>query len=87
MKSYLSVKQVVAGLNGAISTKLVYRLIAQGKLRVNRSLGKVLIEEESLIELLNGPTIPPPQPEEPPPPVRPRGRPKSRCHSQEAPLW
>jgi hypothetical protein len=55
MKNYLSARQVVARLNGAISVKLVYRLVQQGKLRANRQLGKVLIEEESLLELLEGP--------------------------------
>lgn len=53
--------------------KLVYKLAAQGKLRVNRATGKLLIEEDSLIELMAGP---PDVPSEPPPPVRPRGRPK-----------
>ena len=78
MKSYLSAKQVVARLNGAISVKQVYRLVSLGKLRANRSLGKVLIEEESLVELLDGPPRPSPVPELPPPPVRPRGRPKKK---------
>jgi len=55
IKSYLSARQIVARLNGAISVKLVYRLVQQGKLRANRQLGKVLIEEESLMELLEGP--------------------------------
>jgi len=52
MRSYLSVKQVRERLNGAISTRLVYKLIEAGKLRVNRSLGKVLVCEESLERLL-----------------------------------
>lgn len=82
MKSYLSVKQVVQRLNGAISVKLVYKLIADGKLRANRSLGKVLVEEDSLIELLEGPTKPV-MDEMPPPPQRPRGRPKK----QPVELW
>ncbi len=82
MKSYLSVKQVVERLNGAISVKLVYKLIEQGRLRANRATGKVLVEEDSLIELMEGPTKEP-IPEIPPPPVRPRGRPKK----QELPLW
>lgn len=77
MKSFLSVKQVVQRLNGAVSVKLIYRLCAQGRLRCNRRLGKLLIEEDSLVELLDPPR-PPPAPEEPPPPRRPRGRPKKQ---------
>lgn len=77
MKSYLSVRQVVQKLNGAVSVKLIYRKVAEGKLRVNRALGKLLIEEDSLAELLEGPPAPP-VPELPPPPKRPRGRPKSK---------
>ena len=76
MKSYLSVRQCVARLNGAVSVKLIYKLIKRGRLRVNRELGKLLVEEESLAELLAGPPKPPPVPEMPPPPKRPRGRPK-----------
>jgi hypothetical protein len=82
VKSFLSAKQVVERLNRAISVKLVYKLIAQGKLRANRATGKVLIEEESLEELM-GKARGPPVPEEPPPPRRPRGRPKK----QPAELW
>lgn len=67
MKSYLSVRQVVERLNGSISVKLVYKLIAAGKLRVNRSTGKVLVEEDSLVELMEGRPRPPPVPETPPP--------------------
>jgi excisionase family DNA binding protein len=52
LKRYLSVKQVTERLNNAISVKLVYKLIAQGKLRANRATGKVLVEEESLVELM-----------------------------------
>jgi hypothetical protein len=52
LKRYLSVKQVREMLNNAISVKLVYKLIAQGKLRANRATGKVLVEEESLVELM-----------------------------------
>ena len=82
MKRYLSVKQVVETLNGAVSVKLIYKLIAQRKLRVNRATGKVLVEEESLIELMQGkPTTP--VPELPPPRQRPRGRPRKN----EAELW
>lgn len=84
MKTYLSAKQVVARLNGAISVKLVYALVARGKLRCNRALGKVLIEEDSLVELMEGQARPPPAPSEPPPPVRPRGRPKKKA---ELELW
>jgi hypothetical protein len=76
VKSFLSVKQVVARLNGAVSAKLVYKLVAQGKLRANRATGKVLVEEDSLVELLEGKPRGPPVPEEPPPPRRPRGRPR-----------
>ncbi len=82
MKSYLSVKQCVARLNGAVSSKLLYKLIAQGKLRVSRSTGKVLVEEDSLVELVEGPPRPT-VPELPPPPVRPRGRPKK----EKLKLW
>jgi hypothetical protein len=66
MKSYLSAKQVVQKLNGAISVKLIYRLVEQGKLRANRSLGKVLIEEDSLIELLEDNVRSPPPEKHPP---------------------
>jgi hypothetical protein len=83
VKTYLSVRQVVARLNGAVSAKLIYKLIDQGRLRVNRQLGKILVEEDSLAELLAGPPTPPPQSEEPPPPVRPRGRPRRK----PAELW
>ena len=66
MKRYLSVRQVVEKLNGAISVKLVYKLIDQGKLRANRATGKVLVEEDSLDELIEGnpplPSPPPPAP-------------------------
>ena len=83
MKTYLSAKQVVQRLNGAISVKQVYKLIAGGKLRANRALGKILIEEDSLLELLEPPR-PPPAPEMPPPPPRPRGRSRK---PKEIPLW
>ena len=78
MKSFLSAKQVVARLNGAISLKLVYSLVAQGKLRANRATGKLLIEEDSLVELMEGKPRGPPVPEEPPPLQRPRGRPNRK---------
>jgi hypothetical protein len=74
MKSFLSAKQVVAKLNGSISVKLVYALVAKGKLRSNRATGKLLIEEDSLDELMEGNAL---TPEAPPQPVRPRGRPRS----------
>jgi hypothetical protein len=67
VKSYLSARQVVQRLGGAISVKLVYKLCGQKKLRCNRNLGKVLVEEDSLVELLEGRPRPPPPPEEPPP--------------------
>jgi hypothetical protein len=67
MKSYISVRQVVERLNRSISVKLVYKLIAAGKLRVNRSTGKVLVEEDSLVELMEGRPRAPPVPETPPP--------------------
>jgi hypothetical protein len=51
MKSYLSVKQVVARLNGFLSAKLIYVLLAKGRLRVNRILRKPPIEEDSLISV------------------------------------
>jgi excisionase family DNA binding protein len=82
MKSYLSVKQVVERLNRAISVKLVYKLIEQGKLRANRATGKVLIEEDSLVELMEG-SAKEPVPELSPPPQRPRGRPSK----QQMRLW
>lgn len=75
LKTYLSAKQVVERLNGAISVKHVYRLVAQGKLRANRKLGKVLIELESLIELLEGK----------PPPSRPT--PKVKGTKPAVDLW
>jgi hypothetical protein len=75
MKNYLSVRQVVERLNNAVSIKLIYKLVGQGKLRGNRATGKLLIEEDNLIELLEGPPKPAAQ-EEPPPPQRPRGRPR-----------
>ena len=78
MKSYLSVKQVVIRLNGAISLKLIYKLVAQGKLRANRATGKLLVEEDSLVELLEGKPRGPPVPEMPAPPVKKRGRPPKR---------
>jgi hypothetical protein len=84
MKTYLSVKQVVQRLNGAVSGKLIYALVAKGKLRSNRSLGKLLIEEDSLVELMEGQPRGPPVPEEPPPPVRPRGRQKKKAEME---LW
>jgi hypothetical protein len=83
VKSFLSVKQVVQRLNGSISVKLVYKLAAMGKLRGNKNTGKLLIEEDSLVALMEGPPKPPPPPEEPPPPRRPRGRPKKN----PLPLW
>jgi hypothetical protein len=74
VKSYLSVQQVVERLNGAVSAKLIYKLVARGKLRANKATGKVLVEEDSLVELLGGgkPVVP----EMPPPPLRRRGRPR-----------
>lgn len=81
VKSYLSVRQVVERLNGAVSAKLVYKLIDAGKLRANRATGKVLVEEDSLIELMEG-NPRPSAPELPPPPRRPRGRPKRKVE-----LW
>jgi hypothetical protein len=82
MKTYLSVRQVVQRLNGAVSAKLVYKLIATGKLRANRATGKLLVEEDSLVELMEGPHKPA-VPEMPPPPKRPRGRPKK----EKMQLW
>ena len=78
MKSFLSAKQVVARLNGAISVKTVYKLVSLGKLRANRATGKVLVEEDSLEELMSASVIPS-VPELPPPAVRPRGRPKKKA--------
>lgn len=83
MKSYLSAKQVVKLLNGAISLKLVYSLVAKGKLRANRNTGKLLIEQDSLSELMEGKVVAA-VPELPPPPQRMRGRPKK---PQPSPLW
>jgi hypothetical protein len=81
VKTYLSAKQVVQRLNGAISLKLVYALVARGKLRGNRATGKLLIEEDSLVELME--PAKPVVPECPPPPLRPRGRPKRKVQE----LW
>jgi hypothetical protein len=77
-KRYLSVKQVVQQLNNAVSDKLIYKLVAEGKLRANKATGKVLIEVDSLNELMgeSRPAVRPPQ--QPPPPRRPRGRPRGR---------
>lgn len=83
MKSYLSVRQCVQRLNGSVSPKLIYKLAQQGKLRANRDTGKILIEEDSLIALMEG--APPDAPaEEPPPPRRPRGRPR---RNRAVDLW
>jgi hypothetical protein len=82
MKSYLSVKQVVIRLNHAISVKTVYKLIREGKLRANQATGKILVEEDSLVELMEGPPKPA-APELPPPPVRRPGRPRR----EPADLW
>jgi hypothetical protein len=66
-----------------ISVKLVYKLIAQGKLRGNRATGKLLVEEDSLIQLMEG--APKPEvSEELPPKQKPRGRPKK---PDPMPLW
>ena len=85
MKSYLSVRQVVARLNCAISVKLVYRLIEQGKLRANRATGKLLVEEDSLVELMEGKPRAPPVPEEPPP--QPKRRVNRKNPGVEFELW
>ena len=86
MKSYLSAKQVAQKLNGAISLKQVYRLIQLGKLKVNRNLGKILIEEESLELLLAEPMDQKKNvPSEPPPTQRKPGRPKK--HQAPVELW
>jgi hypothetical protein len=88
MKSYLSVRQVVERLNGSVKLGLIYRLIRDGRLRVSRGLGKVLVEEDSLTELLEAGTEPkkrPMVPEAPPPPPRPRGRPRKNPKPME--LW
>lgn len=83
MKSYLSVRQVVARLNGAVSVKLIYKLIDLGKLRVNRALGKVLVEEDSLIELMAGPGIP----QTAQAMVAPRTRPRRQQRKRGVDLW
>lgn len=77
MKTYLSARQVVKLLNGSISLKLVYALVAKGKLRANRNTGKLLIEEESVVELVEGKAAEA-VPEMPAPPLRKRGRPPKR---------
>ena len=74
IKRYLSVRQVAERLNNAVSVKQIYKLIAVGRLRVNRQLGKLLVEEDSLIELLNGEATPPPRSEAAALPVQPRRR-------------
>ncbi len=83
MKNYLSARQVVQRLNGAISVKLVYALVAKGKLRSNRATGKLLIEEDSLVELMEGQPRPPP---EEPPPV-PKRRVNRKNPGVELELW
>ena len=85
MKTYLSARQVVQRLNGAISVKLVYKLCSQGKLRTNRATGKVLIEEDSLVELMEGKPRAPPPPEEPPP--VPKRRVNRKNPGVEMELW
>ena len=85
MKSYLSVRQVVQRLNGSISVKLVYKLVSQGKLRGNRATGKLLIEEDSLVELMEGKPRAPPVPEEPPP--KPKRRVNRKNPGIEMELW
>ena len=66
----------VSRLNHAISVKTVYKLVAQGKLRANRATGKLLVEEESLIRLMDGNPDQAMPEEAPPPPRRPPGRPR-----------
>lgn len=80
MKSYLSVRQVVQRLNGSISVKLVYKLISNGKLRGNRATGKVLVEEDSLTELMEGKPHAPTVPE-------PRSQPRQRRRQPSVDLW
>jgi hypothetical protein len=70
-------------VNGSFSAKLLYALVTKGFLRVNRNLGKLLIEEDSLVELLEGKPRSPPPPEEPPTKRRPRGRPRK----EKLDLW
>lgn len=79
VKRYLSVRQVVEQLNKSVSAKLVYKLIAIGKLRANRATGKILVEEDSLIELMEEkptPSLPPPPQVTPTREPRRRGRPR-----------
>jgi hypothetical protein len=66
-KCYLSVKQVVERLNHAISIKLVYKLIAAGKLKANRATGKILVKADSLDELMGEQRPAATVPQQPPP--------------------
>ncbi len=75
-KRYLSVKQVVQRLNHAVSGKLIYKLVATGKLKANKTTGKVLVEEDSLAELMEGTRSAGQVPQVAPPPKRPRGQPR-----------
>ena len=42
MKTFLSVKEAVAELSGAVSAKPIYAFVASGVIRSNRALGKVV---------------------------------------------
>ncbi|MBA4190275.1 MAG: hypothetical protein C0467_20000 [Planctomycetaceae bacterium] len=80
LKRYLSVKQVVQRLNNAVSIKLIYKLIATGKLRANKVTGKVLIDEESLVELIEGASHSSQVKEQTQPLKRPKGRPRTKAN-------
>ncbi len=62
--------------------KVVYKLTEQGKLRANRATGKVVSDEDCLVQLMEEPTKKP-VPELRPPSQRPRGLPKK----EEMQLW
>ena len=64
---YISVRQAVQRLNGAVGKSLIYSLIATGRLRATRLMGKILIDAGHLDELLiAGLTGPRPEPPAPP---------------------
>jgi len=59
---FISIKQAIERLNGAVSKSFLYKLIADGKLRGTNLGGKVLVDAGHLDELLaaglNGPQPP-----------------------------
>jgi excisionase family DNA binding protein len=49
---YISVRQAIELLNGAVSRSFLYKLVAEGKLRGTNLAGKVLVDADHLDELL-----------------------------------